>query len=51
MLGKPATTKDVYNTGYVTGTQLKNLLKKAVNDKLNPGWKPSIMFWQYMSDQ
>ena len=51
MLGKPATKKDVYNTGYVTGPELRNLMKRAVNDKQNPGWRPNVMFWQYLSDQ
>jgi len=51
VLGKPATKKDVYNTGYVAGTELRNLLKRAVSDKQNPGWKPNLMFWQYLSDQ
>ena len=41
----------MYNTGYVTGPELRNLLKRAVNDKQNPGWKPNVMFWQYLSDQ
>lgn len=42
--------KDAYNTGFVSSTAFKGLLKQAVNDKANPGWKPSVMYWQYLSD-
>jgi hypothetical protein len=51
VVGKPASKADVYNTGYVDKNTLKQLFKQAVSDKRNPGWKPSVMYWQYMSDQ
>jgi hypothetical protein len=50
VLGKPVTNADAYNTGYVSSSTLKNLLKQAVKDPNNPGWTPSVMYWQYLSD-
>jgi chitinase len=50
VLGKPVTQNDAYNTGFVASSSLKALLKQAVNDSNNPGWTPSVMYWQYLSD-
>jgi hypothetical protein len=44
------TQADAYNTGFVPSITLKSLLKEAVNDPRNPGWSPSVMYWQYLSD-
>lgn len=49
-MGKPVTQADAYNTGYVDSTTLKGLLRQAVKDPNNPGWTPSLMYWQYLSD-
>ena len=50
VLGKPVTKADAYNTGFVQATDLNAMLKKAKNDKSNPGWKASVMYWNYLSD-
>jgi hypothetical protein len=44
------TQADAYNTGFVPSSTLKSLLKEAVSDPRNPGWSPSVMYWQYLSD-
>ena len=50
VLGKPVTQKDAYNTGYLDAQVLNEFLKQSKSDKNNPGWKPSVMFWHFLSD-
>ena len=50
VLGKPVTEADAYNTGFIKGSDLNSLLLEAKKDKRNKGWKPSVMFWHYLSD-
>jgi len=50
VLGKPVTKEDAFNSGYVNSLTLKSFLNQSVNDSKNPGWKPQLMFWKYLSD-
>jgi hypothetical protein len=44
------TKADAYNTGHIEPNALNSILKQAKTDKNNPGWKPSVMFWHFLSD-
>jgi len=47
IIGKPCTSRDVMNTGLVSGTDLGIWAKQAYQAF---GWKSGIMTWQYSSD-
>jgi hypothetical protein len=47
VVGKPATTADAYNTGYMTASDLSNAFVAAYNYNK---WRAGVMFWQYPSD-
>lgn len=49
-MGKPVTPADAYNTGYVGSSELNSLLRQSQKDSKNPGWRPSVMYWHYLSD-
>ncbi len=50
VLGKPVTQADAYNTGFVSSGELNLMLKKSKADTNNPGWKASVMYWNFLSD-
>lgn len=47
IVGKPATSGDAMNTGYVSSTDLGAWCEKAATD-LN--WYGGVMFWQFKND-
>lgn len=49
-MGKPVSKNDAYNTGVVPAATLRDLIAQAKKDPNNPGWQPSLMVWQYLSD-
>jgi hypothetical protein len=49
-LGKPAAPEDAYSSGYVDCKTLNQWLHKVETDPSNPGWKPNLMFWHFLSD-
>ena len=48
VLGKPGSTNDVYNTGYV---RPRDLVEFLVRGNRELGWNAGVMFWQFHSDQ
>ena len=48
IVGKPATKKDAYNTGWVKPSYLAYSLLRAYREL---DWCGGIMFWQYSSDK
>jgi hypothetical protein len=47
VVGKPATTADVMNSGYVNVASLGQFFKQW---KQETGHDPQIMIWQYLND-
>jgi hypothetical protein len=47
VVGKPATTADAYNTGYMTASDLSNAFVAEYNYNK---WRAGVMFWQLPSD-
>jgi chitinase len=47
IVGKPATKKDVANTGFVNITDLGNWVNEAYKEF---GWYGGVMLWQYGND-
>lgn len=47
IVGKPATSADLWGTGYVSSTSLGNWTKKAYTDFK---WYGGVMYWQFQSD-
>ena len=45
--GKPATTRDVSNTGYMEIPKLASAIKRAYDEL---GYYSGVAFWQYASD-
>ena len=48
VVGKPVTTADAYNTGYMDQQTLGNALVRAYNEG---HWYAGIMLWQFQSDK
>ena len=48
IVGKPATTSDAYNTGYMDPQTLGNAVIKAYNQGK---WHGGVMLWQFQSDK
>ena len=50
VIGKPATPRDVYNTGYVEWSDLHDWAAKAA---VEPGleWDTGVFSWQYSNDK
>jgi len=46
-VGKPVTTADATNTGYVSASSLATWFGQAYTDL---GWNAGFMVWQYSSD-
>ena len=49
VVGKPVTTSDASNTGYVDPNDLQNIFNQAIENKENK-WNTGFMTWQFRSD-
>lgn len=47
VVGKPVTSGDAANTGFVPSASLGEFVSRAYTDF---GWYGGVMFWQYVSD-
>jgi chitinase len=49
IVGKPATSSDVDNTGYISASTLSSIFSQAISHS-NPVWNYGFFDWQYSSD-